>query len=174
MAMANIVSPQFDDLHVSDTISSGGDSTTVPNCGPIQFPVPMVPDVQPRPATRPRSPPDSPLIADEDQLLHPSRQTHELVIGHERPSSGRHPATAQEQHKVEMNTHFVHLKPITGEAEAEDHRHKTDRRPRPVRRGALKCAQAARDSTSSTRSKSTIPNQFIGGRKGIREQLVKG
>ena len=155
---------KFDDLHISDTVTTAGNGP-VPHVvlDPIKFPTPMVPR-----AVEPKTREDEPKIsvglakiADEDPTFTFRRdsQTHELVIS---GMSELHLDVIQHRlknrYKLDINTHVPHvpyLETIAGEAEAH-HRHKKQT----GGRGQFADVQLrvrprarARGSTSSTRSR---------------------
>ncbi|MBV8676859.1 MAG: elongation factor G [Planctomycetaceae bacterium] len=179
--------PKFDDLHISDTVTStvSGHAPHVV-LDPIKFPLPMVPR-----AVEPKTREDEPKIsvglakiADEDPTFTYRRdaQTHELVIS---GMSELHLDVIQNRlknrYKLDINTHIPHvpyLETIGGEAEAH-HRHKKQTggrgqfadvqlRIRPRDRGAgFNFVDAIKGGV--------IPGQYIPAvEKGIREQLEKG
>jgi len=179
--------PKFDDLHISDTVTSTANGH-VPKVvlDPIKFPTPMVPR-----AVEPKTREDEPKIsvglakiADEDPTFTYRRdaQTHELVIS---GMSELHLDVIQNRlksrYKLDINTHIPHvpyLETITGEAEAH-HRHKkqtggrgqfadVNLRVRPRARGeGFNFVDAIKGGV--------IPNQYIPAvEKGVREQLEKG
>lgn len=178
---------KFDDLHVSDTVSSSANGqTTHLHLPPIKFPTPMVPR-----AVEPKTREDEPKIsaglakiADEDPTFTFRRdpQTHELVIS---GMSELHLDVIQNRlknrYKLDMTTHIPHvpyLETITGTAEAH-HRHKKQTggrgqfadvhlRIRPRDRGeGFNFVDAIKGGV--------IPGQYIPAvEKGVREQLDKG
>ena len=178
---------KFDDLHISDTVSTANNGP-LPHVtlDPIKFPTPMVPR-----AVEAKTREDEPRIsvgltkiADEDPTFTFRRdsQTHELVIS---GMSELHLDVIQHRlknrYKVDINTHVPHvpyLETIAGEAEAH-HRHKKQTggrgqfadvqlRIRPRARGeGFRFVDAIKGGV--------IPNQYIPAvEKGIREQLEKG
>ncbi len=179
--------PKFDDLHISDTVTStvNGHAHHV-ILDPIKFPMPMVPR-----AVEPKTREDEPKIsvglakiADEDPTFTYRRdaQTHELVIS---GMSELHLDVIQNRlknrYKLDINTHIPHvpyLETIGGEAEAH-HRHKKQTggrgqfadvqlRIRPRDRGeGFNFVDAIKGGV--------IPGQYIPAvEKGVREQLEKG
>jgi elongation factor G len=179
--------PKFDDLHISDTVTStvNGHARHV-ILDPIKFPMPMVPR-----AVEPKTREDEPKIsvglakiADEDPTFTYRRdaQTHELVIS---GMSELHLDVIQNRlknrYKLDINTHIPHvpyLETISGEAEAH-HRHKKQTggrgqfadvqlRIRPRDRGeGFNFVDAIKGGV--------IPGQYIPAvEKGVREQLEKG
>ena len=179
--------PKFDDLHISDTVTStvNGHAPHVV-LDPIKFPMPMVPR-----AVEPKTREDEPKIsvglakiADEDPTFTYRRdaQTHELVIS---GMSELHLDVIQNRlknrYKLDINTHIPHvpyLETISGEAEAH-HRHKKQTggrgqfadvqlRIRPRDRGeGFNFVDAIKGGV--------IPGQYIPAvEKGVREQLEKG
>jgi elongation factor G len=179
---------KFDDLHVSDTVTSAASSSKAEHVvlKPIKFPTPMVPR-----AVEPKTREDEPKIsvglakiADEDPTFTFRRdtQTHELVIS---GMSELHLDVIQHRlknrFKLDVNTHIPHvpyLETIMGESEAH-HRHKKQTggrgqfadvqlRVRPRARGeGFNFVDAIKGGV--------IPNQFIPAvEKGVREQLEKG
>ena len=183
-----IAVPKFDDLHISDTVTSANDHAHEPHLvlKPIKFPTPMVPR-----AVEPKSREDEPKIsaglakiADEDPTFTYRRdtQTHELVIS---GMSELHLDVIQNRlksrYKLDVNTHIPHvpyLETISGTAEAH-HRHKKQTggrgqfadvqlRVRPRERGeGCNFVDAVKGGV--------IPNQFIPAvEKGVREQCEKG
>ncbi len=179
--------PKFDDLHISDTVTSTANGHA-PHLvlDPIKFPMPMVPR-----AVEPKTREDEPKIsvglakiADEDPTFTYRRdaQTHELVIS---GMSELHLDVIQNRlksrYKLDINTHIPHvpyLETITGEAESH-HRHKKQTggrgqfadvhlriRPR-ARSEGFNFVDAIKGGV--------IPNQYIPAvEKGVREQLEKG
>lgn len=179
---------KFDDLHVSDTVSTtaANKSHKPPVLEPIHFPTPMVPR-----AVEPKTREDEPRIsaglakiADEDPTFTFRRdtQTHELVIS---GMSELHLDVIQHRlknrYKLDMNTHIPHvpyLETISGEAESH-HRHKKQTggrgqfadvqlRVRPLPRGEkFRFVDAIKGGV--------IPGQYIPAvEKGVREQIEKG
>jgi elongation factor G len=177
---------KFDDLHISDTVSSVGGSQAHVKLQAIKFPTPMVPR-----AVEPKTREDEPRIsvglakiADEDPTFtfRRDQQTHELVIS---GMSELHLDVIQNRlknrYKLDINTHIPHvpyLETITGTAEAH-YRHKKQTggrgqfadvqlRVRPRGRGeGFNFVDAIKGGV--------IPNQFIPAvEKGVREQLDKG
>ena len=178
---------KFDDLHISDTVTSAGNGPSPHlKLDPIKFPTPMVPR-----AVEPKTREDEPKIsvglakiADEDPTFTFRRdtQTHELVIS---GMSELHLDVIQNRlknrFKLDINTHIPHvpyLETITATAEAH-HRHKKQTggrgqfadvqlRVRPRERGeGFNFVDAIKGGV--------IPNQFIPAvEKGVREQLEKG
>jgi len=178
---------KFDDLHISDTVTSTGNGHNGHVIlKPIKFPTPMVPR-----AVEPKTREDEPRIsaglvkiADEDPTFTFRRdsQTHELVIS---GMSELHLDVIQHRlknrYKLDINTHVPHvpyLETILGEAEAH-HRHKKQTggrgqfadvqlRIRPRNRGE---GFHFVDSVKG----GVIPGQYIPAvEKGAREQLEKG
>ncbi len=182
-----VVLAKFDDLHVSDTLTSTNNgSVGRVMLDPILFPKPMVPR-----AVEPKTREDEPRIsvglakiADEDPTFTFQRdaRTHELVIS---GMSELHLDVIQHRlrnrYKLDMNTHVPHVpyqETILSEAEAS-HRHKKQTggrgqfaevhlRVRPTPRGtSFRFVDAVKGGT--------IPNQFIPAvEKGVREQMEKG
>jgi len=180
--------PKFDDLHISDTVTSANDREHEPHLvlKPIRFPTPMVPR-----AVEPKTREDEPRIsaglaklADEDPTFtyRRDKQTHELVIS---GMSELHLDIIQNRlknrYKLDVSTHIPHvpyLETIVGESEAH-HRHKKQTggrgqfadvqlrvRPRPRGEG-FRFVDAVKGGV--------IPNQFIPAvEKGVREQCEKG
>ncbi len=179
---------KFDDLHVSDTVStaSAQNSKKPMFLRAIHFPTPMVPR-----AVEPKTREDEPRIsaglakiADEDPTFTFRRdnQTHELVIS---GMSELHLDVIQHRlknrYKLDMNTHIPnvpYLETILGEAEAH-HRHKKQTggrgqfadvqlRVRPLPRGQ-------KFSFVDAIKGGVIPGQYIPAvEKGVREQIEKG
>jgi elongation factor G len=179
---------KFDDLHISDTVTTPTSGGHVPHVSlrPLKFPTPMVPR-----AVEPKTREDEPKIsvglakiADEDPTFTYRRevQTHELVIS---GMSDLHLDVIQSRlknrYKLDVTTHVPHvpyLETIMGEAEAS-HRHKKQTggrgqfaevhlRVRPRARGeGFSFVNAVKGGV--------IPNQFIPAvEKGVREQMEKG
>ncbi len=179
---------KFEDLHVSDTVSttSSNKNQKPTVLEPIQFPTPMVPR-----AVQPKTREDEPRIsaglakiADEDPTFTVRRdsQTHELVIS---GMSELHLDVIQNRlknrYKLDMSTHVPHvpyLETITTTAEAH-HRHKKQTggrgqfadvqlRVRPLPRGEkFRFVDAIKGGV--------IPGQYIPAvEKGVREQLERG
>ena len=180
---------KFDDLHVSDTVTTSAATASRPSfvLDPIKFPTPMVPR-----AVEPKTREDEPKIsvglakiADEDPTFtypprHPDARAGHL--GDERAAPRRDPAPAQEPVQA-RHQHAHPARPLPG----DDHR----RRPRPTTATRSRPAAAASSPTSSSASGpaqrgegfnfvdaikgGVIPNQFIPAvEKGVREQLEKG
>ena len=181
-----VVIAKFDDLHVSDTVSTSGTTQTHVKLPIIKFPTPMVPR-----AVVPKTREDEPRIsvglakiADEDPTFTFRRdpQTHELVIS---GMSELHLDVIQQRlkhrFKLDINTHIPHvpyLETITGEAEAH-HRHKKQTGGRgqfaDVQLRVRARNRAEGFSYVDAVKGGVIPNQFIPAiEKGVREQLEKG
>jgi elongation factor G len=182
-----VVIAKFDDLHISDTVTTATNGQTKRLVlDPIKFPTPMVPR-----AVEPKTREDEPRIsaglakiADEDPTFTFRRdtQTHELVIS---GMSELHLDVIQHRlknrYKLDMNTHIPHvpyLETITGTADSH-HRHKKQTggrgqfadvhlRVRPRQRGeGFNFVDAIKGGV--------IPGQYIPAvEKGVREQLEKG
>ncbi|RUL85059.1 elongation factor G [Tautonia sociabilis] len=178
---------KFDDLHISDTVTNGGNHSA-PHVvlKPINFPTPMVPR-----AVEPKAREDEAKIAaslakiaEEDPTFTYRRdeQTHELIIN---GMSDLHLDVIlqrlKNRYKLDVETHIPHvpyLETIQAPAEAE-HRHKKQTggrgqfaevhlRIRPLPRGeGFKFVDAVKGGV--------IPNNFIPAvEKGCLEQMQKG
>ncbi|WP_169978861.1 elongation factor G [Tautonia rosea] len=178
---------KFEDLHISDTVTNGGNHSA-PHVvlKPINFPTPMVPR-----AVEPKAREDEAKIAaslakiaEEDPTFTYRRdeQTHELIIN---GMSDLHLDVIlqrlKNRYKLDVETHIPHvpyLETIGGAADA-DYRHKKQTggrgqfaevhlRIRPLERGeGFKFVDAVKGGV--------IPNNFIPAvEKGCREQMEKG
>ncbi|MEW4570750.1 elongation factor G [Tautonia sp. JC769] len=178
---------KFEDLHISDTVTNGGQHSA-PHVvlKPINFPTPMVPR-----AVEPKAREDEAKIAaslakmaEEDPTFTYRRdeQTHELVIN---GMSDLHLDVIlqrlKNRYKLDVETHIPHvpyLESITAPAEA-DYRHKKQTggrgqfaevhlRVRPLERGeGFKFVDAVKGGV--------IPHNYIPAvEKGCREQMAKG
>jgi elongation factor G len=181
-----VVVAKFDDLHVSDTVSTAGNGQTHFKIQPIKFPVPMVPR-----AVEPKTREDEPRIsvglgkiADEDPTFTFRRdaQTHELVIS---GMSELHLDVIQHRlknrFKLDISTHIPHvpyLETIAGNAEAH-HRHKKQTGGRgqfaDVQLRVRARGRGEGFNFVDAVKGGVIPNQYIPAvEKGVREQLEKG